>query len=188
MDNEVGDETLMIRYQNGDARAFEVLYGRHKGRLYRYLLRQCGNQSVADELFQDVWMKLIGARDRYEVRAKFGTYLYHLAHNRVVDFFRRQAKVNPSSYSHEDCPQVEDIPCSQCNQPDVREEVRQQSNRLLELIEELPEVQREAFLLKEEAGMSVVEIAAVMGVNPETAKSRLRYAIAKLRKGLGEVV
>ena len=188
MDNEVADETLMIKYQRGDAQAFEMLYTRHKGRLYRYLLRQCGNQSIADELFQDVWMKLIGARERYEVRAKFRTYLYHLAHNRVVDFYRRQPKLNPTSYNDEDCPQIEDIPSNQQHQPDIREEIRQQSNRLMELIEELPDAQREAFLLKEEADMSIDEIADVMGVNRETAKSRLRYAITKLRNGLGEVI
>ena len=88
MDNAAPDEELMNRYRDGDAHAFEVLYTRHKGPLYRYLLRQCGAAALAEELFQDVWMKLIRARERYEARAKFTTYLYHLAHNRLIDHYR----------------------------------------------------------------------------------------------------
>ena len=90
MDNAAPDEELMTRYRDGDARAFEVLYTRHKGPLYRYLLRQCGAAALAEELFQDVWMNLIRTRERYEARAKFTTWLYTLAHHRVIDHHRRQ--------------------------------------------------------------------------------------------------
>jgi RNA polymerase sigma-70 factor (ECF subfamily) len=83
------DETLMLGYRDGDAAAFDVLYGRHKGGIYRYLLRQCRNAALADELFQDVWMNLIRARAGYTVQAKFSTYLYRIAHNRLMDHFRR---------------------------------------------------------------------------------------------------
>jgi len=78
------DETLMLRYRNGDAGAFGRLYARHKGSLYRYLLRQCGQPTVAEELFQDVWLKLIAARSGYAVQARFATWLYRIAHNRLV--------------------------------------------------------------------------------------------------------
>ncbi|MCI0400511.1 MAG: RNA polymerase sigma factor [Gammaproteobacteria bacterium] len=185
MNNEPDDETLMIRYQNGDVQAFETLYGRYKGPLYRYLLRQCGNASVADELFQDIWMKLVRARERYEALAKFSTYLFHLAHNRLIDHYRRQARAMHNSNYDDDCPEVDEIPADRHSQPEVCEDVRQQSIRLLELIDGLPEAQREAFLLREEGGMSVEEIAEITGVSRETAKSRLRYAVAKLRSGLG---
>ena len=99
MDNAAPDEELMNRYRDGDAHAFEVLYTRHKGPLYRYLLRQCGAAALAEELFQDVWMKLIRARERYETRAKFTTYLYHLAHNRLIDHYRRAKAGVPISYA-----------------------------------------------------------------------------------------
>ena len=86
------DETLMLRYRDGDAGAFEHLYARHKGSLYRYLLRQCGQPAVAEELFQDIWLKLIAARGGYAVQAKFSTWLYRIAHNRLVDHYRASAR------------------------------------------------------------------------------------------------
>ena len=79
----------MLCYRDGDAGAFDALYARHKGGLYRYLLRQCREPAAAEELFQDVWMNLIRARARYTVQAKFTTYLYRLAHNRLIDHYRK---------------------------------------------------------------------------------------------------
>ena len=82
------DEKLMLCYKNGDADAFEILYRRHRNPLFRYLYRQVGNRSLTEELFQDVWMNLIRARERYKARAKFATLLYKIARNRVVDHYR----------------------------------------------------------------------------------------------------
>ena len=89
MDDQPSDEQLMLRFGGGDAAAFDVLYDRHRGGVFRYLLRQCGNRAAAEELFQDIWMNLVQARGRYKVEAKFATYLYTLAHNRLMDHFRR---------------------------------------------------------------------------------------------------
>jgi RNA polymerase sigma-70 factor (ECF subfamily) len=185
---EATDEELMQRYRDGDARAFETLYARHKGPVYRYLLRQCGVAALAEELFQDVWMNLIKARARYEVRAKFTTWLYTLAHHRVVDHYRRQAAGVPISYDDDpdDEPLIEQVADSEVRQPDNEFERRRQAQQLLGLLAQLPEAQREAFLLREEGGLSLEEIAAATGVNMETAKSRLRYAVAKLRQGMKE--
>src|ERR1700674_4111557 len=83
------DAMLMVRYRDGDAAAFSILYARHKGPLYRYLLRQVRNAGAAADLFQDVWSRLVATRGRYEARAKFATYLFHIAHNCTIDFFRR---------------------------------------------------------------------------------------------------
>ena len=178
------DETLMLRYRNGDADAFARLYARHRGPLYRYLLRQCGRPAVAEELFQDIWLKLIAARAGYTVQAKFGTWLYRIAHNRLVDHYRASARGLPLSYA-DDCPEWMEIPAPEEVQPEVREDRRRQSERLLELLAELPDAQREAVLLKEEAGLSLEEIAQATGTGRETVKSRLRYALARLRQGLG---
>lgn len=186
MDDARSDEALMLDYRGGDPVAFDVLYARHKGALYRYLLRQCGVAAVAEELFQDVWMNLIRARDRYEPRAKFTTYLFSLAHNRLIDHYRRQAAGVPLSYDDDpDEPLFERIPASAQAEPDTQADLRAQAQRLLALIAELPEAQREALLLREEGALSVEEIALATGVNVETAKSRLRYAVAKLRRGMG---
>lgn len=180
------DEDLMERYRDGDAGAFDILYGRHKGGVYRYMLRQCGNRGVAEELFQDVWMNLIRARASYAVTAKFTTWLYRLAHNRLVDHYRAQQGGVAQSLDAEDGPALDEIPAARADDPAVAVDIRQQAGRLLQLIGELPPSQREAFLLQQESDMSVEEIARVTGVNRETAKSRLRYALARLRAGLGE--
>lgn len=176
------DEEMMLSYQQGNATAFEVLYERHKGGVFRYLLAKCHQQAIAEELFQDVWMKLIAARDRYEVRAKFTTYLYQLAHNHFIDYYRKtRTDVFQQKDPEED---VEQIISNDQKQPDEQLEIQQQIETLSELVDGLPDEQREAFMLREEAGLTVVEIAEVTGVNVETAKSRLRYAVKKLRAGL----
>ena len=82
------DEQLMMRYRDGEAAAFEQLYRRHKDPLYRYLLRGCAHPDSAAELFQDVWAGLIRSRAGYQPRARFGTWLYRMAHNRLVDHLR----------------------------------------------------------------------------------------------------
>lgn len=176
------DEILMLHYRDGDSAAFARLYARHKGPLYRYLLRQCG-PVVAEELFQEVWLKLIAARAGYTVQAKFTTWLYRIAHNRLVDHYRASARGLPLSYA-EDCPEWSTIPGPESAQPEVCDDRQRQTERLLALLAELPEAQREAVLLKEEAGLSLEEIAQATGTGRETVKSRLRYALARLRQGL----
>ena len=183
MDRATTDEDLMLRYRDGDERAFDWLYVRHKGPLYRYLLRQCGHAASADELFQDVWLKLIKARASYQPKAKFTTYLYHMAHNRLIDYYR--ARGMPQSYRQLEPVDPEQVADAPYRQPDEYEDRRRQVEQLLQQIARLPEAQRETFLLRQEAGLSLDEIAAVTGVNKETAKSRLRYAMAKLRRELG---
>lgn len=173
------DETLMIAYANGDAAAFAELYQRHRAALYRFIRRQCA-ASVADELFQDVWTRLIVARKRYEPSAKFATYLYQIARNRLIDHFRASGR-NLEDPGADDPP---DPPAPHPQQPETLVERREKVDRLLALVEALPGPQREAFLLHEEAGMTLDEIAAVVGAGRETIKSRLRYALARLRDGM----
>ena len=175
----------MLAYRDrGDDGAFERLYRRHKGGLYRFLLRQCGSRAVAEELFQDVWLNIIRSRSAYSVEARFATYLYRIAHNRLIDHYRRSVH-RPSLAVVEDEPDaVELIPAAAHDQPELRAQSREQVERLQRLLGDLPAVQREAFVLHAEAGLGVAEIASVTGVNHETAKRRLRYAVAKLRRGM----
>jgi RNA polymerase sigma-70 factor (ECF subfamily) len=181
---EDADEKLMLRYRDGDTKSFEMLYSRHKGPLYRYLTRQCGNTAVAEELFQDIWMNLINARDRYTVQAKFTTYLYRLAHNRLVDYYRKHSGSMPISYEDNDCPVVDDNATVSADNPERIASSQERITHLIQSIQELPEAQREAFLLHEESGLDLSEIAEITSVNIETAKSRLRYAFTKLRKAV----
>ncbi len=184
MDTPDTDEALMLRYRDGDADAFAMLYNRHKGALYRYFMRQCQAPALAEELFQDVWLSLIHARERYTVQAKFTTYLFCLAHHRLIDYYRRQSHISAAAWDDGAGPAVEELPMDARQEPENQVHARAQVTRLLDLIRTLPKAQREAFLLREEAGMSLEDIAEVTGVDQETAKSRLRYAIARLRRGL----
>jgi RNA polymerase sigma-70 factor, ECF subfamily len=183
MEDSRTDETLMLAYRDGDGAAFEALYARHRGRLFRYLLHQCGRREQADEMFQEIWMSVIRARGAYEVSAKFTTWLFRIAHNRLIDGFRARGRlaefeVDPGADDWPDCP----APASE--QPERRLERAQLAGRLVAAVEALPASQREAFLLAAEGGLTVDEIGNATGTGFETAKSRLRYAYAKLRSDL----
>ena len=175
----------MLAYRDGDLAAFDELYRRHRGPLYRYLVRQCRDPSAAEELFQDIWTNLVRARRTYTVSARFATYLYRLAHNRLIDHYRRQSPRALVSFDDEDAA-IEEAPAMRRDEPHTAYEVKEQAGRLLKLLEALPAAQREAFVLQYEAGMSLEEVAEVTGVARETAKSRLRYAMVKLREGMSE--
>jgi RNA polymerase sigma-70 factor (ECF subfamily) len=175
------DARLMVRYRDGDADAFSTLYARHKGPLYRYLLRQVRNAGAAADLFQDVWSRLVANRARYEARAKFATYLFHIAHNCTIDFFRRDLKMRRRS---DDLDGQSEPEVPEYQRPDGIAEFAEQQSALLAALGALPQEQREAFLLHEETGLTIEEIARVTDVGLETAKSRLRYAIRKLKKSL----
>lgn len=182
----VSDEQLMLAYRDGDAGAFDTLYRRHKGPVYRYMLRQCCNAGVADELFQDVWMNLIRAREGYTVQAKFTTYIYKLAHNRLIDHYRKHGQAAMVSFDDdsEEAPIIAEPQAAPRDEPEKHLDIKQQAAQLLQLLDALPESQREAFVMQYEGGMSVEEIADATGVTRETAKSRLRYAMSKIRQGL----
>jgi RNA polymerase sigma-70 factor, ECF subfamily len=183
MDSPDDDAGLMLRYRDGDAAAFGALYAQYKGPLYRYLLRHVRNAGAAADLFQEVWSHLVATRSRYEPRAKFATFLFHIAHNCAIDFFRRDVKMRGEVTQDLDHALLEpEVPEHQ--RPDRVAEFAEQQSALLAAVAALPHEQREAFLLREETGLSVEEIARVTDVPIETAKSRLRYAIRKLKKSL----
>ena len=171
------DAALMVQYRDGDSAAFATLYARHKGPLYRYLLRHVRNAGAAADLFQEVWSRLIATRSRYEARAKFATYLFHIAHNCTIDSFRRDIMRRGARPDDVEEPEVPEY-----QRPDGIAELAERHSALLAALGALPQEQREAFLLHEETGLTIEEIARVTQVGLETAKSRLRYAIRKLRK------
>ena len=175
---EASDEQLMRAYRGGDARAFETLYTRHRARLFRFFLRNIPSRPAAEELYQEVWMRVIQARGSYKASARFTTWLYTIAHNRMMDHWRRAGLMLVSLDN-------EDIPAADPG-PQRHVEGRQALARFAAALERLPPAQREAFLLHEEAGLSVSEIAAATGSSEEAAKSRLRYGIAKLRAAVDD--
>jgi RNA polymerase sigma-70 factor (ECF subfamily) len=180
------DAALMLRYRDGDQQAFQSLYERHRGPLYRYLLRQCKEQATAEELAQDVWMKLIRARADYRVQARFTTYLYTLAHNRLIDYYRAHSHSAAAAFEQIDGYELATVADGPERLPERLADSGRRVEKLLALLADLPAPQREAFLLRAEAGLSLEAIAEATGVKRETAKSRLRYAVARLRQALGD--
>ncbi|RLJ64838.1 RNA polymerase sigma factor [Sulfurisoma sediminicola] len=187
------DEALMLAYRDGDAAAFDLLYERWRGRLYRYLLHQVGAAAIADEIYQDIWMRVIGARGHYEVTARFSTWLFRIARNRLVDHWRRLGREIVDTAADFEATDPEDEPVNVLvtasaapeENPERRAERAQLATQLIAAIEALPTLQRDAFLMAEEGGMTLEEIAAATGTGRETVKSRLRYALVKLRSQLG---
>ena len=177
---DASDETLMLAYAAGDAAAFEQLYARHRGKLYRYLQRQLRDNAVADELFQDVWQRVIAARSGWKPDAGFATWLYTIAHHRLGDHWR-SLKHRPSA------PADADERMARVADPDTPERVLSEFERRRQLqlaLDDLPEEQREVLLLRLEQELTLEEIGDVTGVGRETVKSRLRYAMDKLRARL----
>lgn len=178
----------MLAWRDGEAAAFDTLYARHRSRLFRYLLHQCGRREQADEMFQEIWMSVIRARSAYEVSAKFTTWLYRIAHNRLIDGYRARGRLAEFEVDGgNDDGDEPDCPAPTNAQPERLLERAQLAGRLLAAIEALPAPQREAFLLATEGGLTVEEIGNATGTGFETAKSRLRYAYARLRSDLGDL-
>jgi len=178
MPDPLDDSSLMLRYKDGDTSAFEALYRRHNDALYRYLLRLCRNQHTAEDLYQETWSKIIRSRGRYRPTAKFTTFLYRVAHNCFIDNIRRnkrhdvETNADPDATAH-----PADDQAAIVDKGKARE--RLESALLL-----LPDEQRDVFLLHEEAGLNLEAIAFVTGAPRETVKSRLRYAVKKLKSAM----
>jgi len=171
------DEELMQAYAKGEMEAFDALYARHRGPLYRYILRQVGDPVTANDLYQGSWEKIIKARARYRPQAPFKAWMYRIAHNHVADHFRRS---RPGSEL--------DVEAQATDNPGPEQTLmgEQDASRLAAAVRGLPAEQREVLLLRLEAGLDLEAIAAITGVKRETAKSRLRYAIGKLKGVLGD--
>ena len=167
----------MLRYQDGELAAFELLYRRHNTSFYRYLLRLSGDSGTAEDLFQESWAKIIRARSSYRPSAQFSTFLYTVGHRCFIDHARKHSRltvVDPASQ------ELEDPGAS----PDENVELALARERLDAALRLLPAQQRDVFLLKEEAGLDLDAIAAVTGAHREAVKSQLRYATSKLRKAM----
>lgn len=181
----------MQRYRDGDSSAFEPLYRRHRDGVYRHLLHGCGRDAIAGELFHEVWINVIRARGDWQPRARFATWLYRIAHNRLIDWWRSTTQGVEPLPEHSDDEEAAPTPAAlwvpQREQPDEQALNAERGRRIRVALASLPIEQRDAFLMHEEGGMSLEEIAEAAGVGRETIKSRLRYALAKLREALADV-
>jgi RNA polymerase sigma factor (sigma-70 family) len=184
-ENSTSDGDLMQAYAAGDARAFETLYDRHALPVWRFVQRSLQNTALADELVQDVWFSVVRQGARYEPRARFRTWLFTIAHHRLVDHWRSHRPHASLDAETQDGASLADMLAAESGfGPERQLDSREQAQALLDALADLPPVQREAFLLQAEGGLSLNDIAAATGVSMETAKSRLRYARARLRETL----
>ncbi len=184
------DENLMLRFARGDGAAFEALYRRHESRIYRYLYRNVRNEASANDLMQEVWFAVAHNAQRYQPTAKFTTWLFTLAHHRMVDLIRSsrpQQSLNSQDSEDEPATTLQDrLAADRSAEPEVQAQAQDEAAALLNAVAQLPPEQRAAFLMQAEGELSVEEIAAATGTSFETVKSRLRYARAKLRQLLWE--
>lgn len=195
MTAEPDDDRLMQAWVAGDTRAFEALYRRHQAPLWRFVRRVLGPAAAAqvDEVFQDTWQRVIAARERWAPQgASFRTWLFTLAHHRAVDCLRksgREVSVDdaPPGLAEPEADPWADWPAADGSADDPADQAfwRAAGQRLLQCLDTLPLAQRSAFLLHHEDGLSLDELAQALDVGFETAKSRLRYAMSKLRLCMG---
>lgn len=188
MSRNVSDEILMVRYAKGDAGAFDELLARHRNPLFGYLCRLLKNRELAEDTFQEVFIRVINSRKRYKQKAKFSTWLYRIAHNACIDALRRESYRKTESLSksrgNDTELTLEDATPSPNPGPDTEFERRQFSEILKKCIDELNPEQREVFVLRQYQNLPFKEIARVTGASESTVKSRMRYALKSLREML----
>jgi len=181
------DEALIARYARGEAEAFAQLYRRHELRIWRYLERNVGNRATADELMQEVWFAVARDARRFVPEARFTTWLFTIARNRMIDAQRRQRRqVSLEGVGYEAQPVIGQLTTEPDVGPLAAAVVREQAGALNEAMAQLPREQRDAFLLHVEGELSVEEVATVTQSSFEATKSRLRYARSRLRELLSE--
>lgn len=183
---DAADEALLAAFAAGDASAFAELYARHERPVFRFLRRSLGSDAVAEDLLQEVWMAVLRNAAVFEPRARFTTWLYTIARTRLIDHWRAQRDTVSLDEAANDpldaTPALIDtLAADPEDGPDAQAMRRAQARAFMTAVEQLPAAQREAFLLHAEAGMTVEEVARLTGVGHETAKSRLRYAMNRLR-------
>jgi RNA polymerase sigma-70 factor (ECF subfamily) len=188
MSELASDEVLMLRYKDGDLNAFEILIEKHQQPLFGFIYKFCNDYHQSQDLVQEVFLRLIKQAKKYEPRAKFTTYLYTLAHNICIDHLRKQKRRRNVSLSDpidaEEGLRLEDTMKDSGPNPEREFQQKTFEKALQNAVDDLPEEQREVFLLREQMNMPFEDIARVVGCLPSTAKSRMRYALQSIREKL----
>jgi RNA polymerase sigma-70 factor (ECF subfamily) len=192
--SDVTDEALMIRFQSGDRSAFALLVRRHQSPLYNFALRQLRSPATAEEVVQDAFVRVVHNAGEFKHAAKFSTWLYTIARNLCIDQARKRALRNHPSLdeSKQGKEAVGEGPTLGDRTPDSKANVERQAvaveirERLLHAVDELPDEQREVFLLREVSNVSFKEIAEIVGAPENTVKSRMRYALERLQAALSD--
>ncbi|CAD5110144.1 RNA polymerase sigma factor [Zestomonas carbonaria] len=182
-DSPLGDAELLRRYRRGDTEAFAALYARHRLGLFRFLCGLCGDPALAEEVFQETWLSLIRSDSEQRDAVQFKTWLYQIARNRLVDHWRKLGKRQALHDEYDERQHAEPDPGPT---PEQQLGLARDRERLQAALDDLPPEQREVFLLRAHGDLEVVEIAELTQTPAETVKSRLRYAVNKLRRLLAD--
>lgn len=182
-DNSIKDYELVNRFIDGDQSAIELLINRHKNRVYTYILLIVKDQQLAEDIFQDTFIKVIKSlrRGKYQEKGIFVSWVIRIAHNLIIDHFRKEKHLK--TYSNEDN-DIDIFNSKKFSDINVEQEMIQNqiSNDVKKLIDELPEDQKQVILLRHYGGLSFKEIAEQTNVSINTALGRMRYALINLRK------
>jgi RNA polymerase sigma-70 factor (ECF subfamily) len=189
--DSLADEALMVRYRDGDVRAFEALLARHRRAVFNYILRSVHDPALAEDLMQETFLRVIKATGSYERNSKFTTWLYTIARNLCVDQsrrakHRRAASLDAPLDNSDDSATLLDMTPDKKGQVDRAVMGKQLGERIEQALARLVEEQREVFVMREVLDLSFKEIAEIVGVGENTVKSRMRYALTKLRDWLDE--
>jgi len=191
--NDEADEVLLQAYRAGDVRAFERLVARHEKPVWNFIRRFVRDPATAEDLLQEVFLRVVKSADEWRGAAKFSTWLYTIARNLTVDHARRAVHRNaasldgPERAGSESTATLHDRIASPDRRADEVASDRETKRRIDEAVAALPADQREVFLMREVMEMPFAEIAAAVGASEPTVKSRMRYALEKLRAALVEL-
>ncbi len=184
----------MLAFKSGDARAFSTLVTRHRGSVFNFILRYTNHRQRAEDLLQETWLKVVRSAGEYQPKARFTTWVFTIARNLCVDSARKESYRKTDSL---DAPVAGDdadgralsetVPDHDGAAPDRAAHNTRLRPMIEKALQSLPDEQREVFLLREYHGIGFKEIADVTGVNENTVKSRMRYALEGLRKRLAEL-
>ena len=180
------DEELMLAFGNGELAAFEDLYERHERPVYRFLLRSVSIPALAEDLLQETWLTVARGAVKYQPAAKFTTWLYRIARSRLIDHWRARDPAVLQGLGEDAAHDFDDLAADTRYQPEQVALDRARARAFVMAVEALPPAQREAFVLHADSGLSVQDIAEITGVPAESAKSRIRYACAKLRDSMAD--
>lgn len=178
------DKELVTAYANGENAAFDTLLGRHQKSVFQYILHTVKDQDLANDIFQETFVKAITVirQGRYEDTGKFGAWLNRVAHNLVIDHFRRNKAENTvSNDTNSSTDLLNDIKLCEASVEDTLVQ-SQLTKDLLRLVHELPEAQRQVIMMRIYRDMSFKEIAEETGVSINTALGRMRYALRNMRR------
>jgi RNA polymerase sigma factor (sigma-70 family) len=185
--SELNDQDLVQAYIKGDQSAIETLVSRHRSKVYTYILLTIKNQQLAEDLFQETFIKVIQSLrgGKYKDNGRFLSWVIRIAHNLVIDHFRKEKQMNSISNDDSDVDLLNSKKFSEKNIEEmiVHSQIRAE---LRSLINELPDDQREVVLLRHYGELSFKEIADQTGVSINTALGRMRYALINLRKLIKE--